>query len=109
MVEFAVNTDALATPLALVVAVTTVPPLVPLANVPLAPLDGAVNVTVAPLTRLPPLSFTVACRFVEKATVTAAVCGVPAVAVILAGSPARLVSANAPDRKSTRLNSSHLG
>lgn len=45
----AVNAVAVATPLALVVALVVI---VPLANVPLAPLLGAVNVTVAPLTKL---------------------------------------------------------
>src|ERR1700722_6078540 len=95
MVEFAVNTDAVATPLALVIAVTVVSPLVPPTNVPLAPLEGAVNVTVAPLTRLPPASFTVACKLVMNAAVTAAFCGVPAVAVMVAGGPARFVSENA--------------
>jgi hypothetical protein len=84
--------DAVATPLAFVVAVVT---FVPFANVPPAPVLGAVNVTVAPLTRFPPLSFTVACRAVGNAVLIAMLCGVPAVAVTLAGGPARLVSENA--------------
>jgi hypothetical protein len=78
----------------LVVAVAVSPPFVPPANVPLAPVDGAVKVTVAPLTRFPPLSFTVACSAVGNAVVTGTLCGVPAVAAILAGGPARLVSEN---------------
>jgi hypothetical protein len=64
----------------------------PPVNVPVAPVDGAVKVTVAPLTGFPPLSFTVACRLVVKATVTGEFCGVPAVGVMLAGAPALLVS-----------------
>jgi hypothetical protein len=47
----------------LVVAAAVVEP----AKVALAPLLGAVNVTVAPLTRFPPLSFTVACSAVANA------------------------------------------
>jgi hypothetical protein len=80
----AVNTGAVATPLLLVVAVAVAP--VP-ANVPLAPLAGAVNVTVTPLKGLLPASFTVACSAVVNAVLTVALCGVPAVAVTLAGAP----------------------
>jgi hypothetical protein len=87
-----VNADPVATPLALVVAVKTVPPLVPPANVPLAPLEGEVNVTVALLTRFPLASFTVAVIAVVKAVPIVALCGVPDVAVMLAGAPALLVS-----------------
>lgn len=65
---FAVNTGAVATPLLLVAAVTDAEPL----NVALAPLDGAVNVTVAPLTALPPESLTVACKAVPNAVLTLA-------------------------------------
>ena len=85
------NTGAEATPLALVVAVAVRPPFVPPVNVPLAPLEGAVNVTVTPLTRFPPLSFTVACRLLVKDLVIAALCGVPAVAAIDAAGPVRFV------------------
>jgi hypothetical protein len=60
-------------------------------NVAVAPLAGAVNVTVAPLTRLPPLSFTVACSAVANAVLIAALCGVPAVVTIVAGAPAVFV------------------
>src|SRR5262249_48885678 len=52
---------------------------------PLALLDGAEKVTVTPLTRLPPLSFTVATRGAAKAVLMEALCGVPLVAVMLAG------------------------
>ena len=87
-VVFAVKIGAVATPDAFVVAVFTPP-----AKVPLAPLVGAANVTVTPLTGLLKASFTVACSWVAKAVLTVALCGVPAVAVILAAAPARLVSA----------------
>ncbi len=79
----AVNTAAVATPDAFVVAVVTPP-----ANVPLAPLPGAAKVTVAPLTGLLKESFTVACNWMPNAVLTVALCGVPAVAVIVAGTPA---------------------
>jgi hypothetical protein len=53
---FAVKTAEVATPLAFVVAVLTPP-----ANVPLGPVcAGAVNVTIIPASKCPPLSFTVA-------------------------------------------------
>lgn len=48
------NAAAVATPDAFVVAMFTPP-----AKVPLAPVPGAANVTVTPLTGLPPASFTV--------------------------------------------------
>ena len=81
---------AVATPLAFVVDCAVVAPPV---KVPLAPLEGAVNVTVAPLTGLPPLSLTVACMAVANAVLAAMLCGVPAVGVILAAGPAWLVNA----------------
>src|SRR5215472_10066472 len=79
----AVNTAAVATPEAFVVAVVTPP-----ANAPLAPLPGAAKVTVAPLTGLLRESLTVACSCTAKPELTVALCGVPAVAAILAGMPA---------------------
>src|SRR5437763_11515973 len=75
-----------ATPEPFEVAVFTPP-----ANVPLAPLPGAVNVTVTPLTPLPKESLTVACSCVANAVLMEALCGVPAVALILAADPARFV------------------
>jgi hypothetical protein len=84
----AVNAGAVATPLLLVVAVTLAP--VP-AKLPLAPFAGAVNVTVTPLTALLLASFTVVCSAVRNAVLTVALCGVPAVAVMLAAAPAVLV------------------
>ncbi len=77
------NTAAVATPDALVVAVVTPP-----AKVPLAPLVGAANVTVTPLTGLLKESLTVACNCVANAVLTVALCGVPTLAVIVAGTPA---------------------
>src|SRR5215472_15625966 len=65
----AVKVDAVATPLELVVAVVVA---VPLVNVPLAPLPGAVKVTMAPWTGFVPESRTVADRFVLKALRTVA-------------------------------------
>ena len=57
----------------------------------LAPDDGAVNVTVAPLTGLPPLS-TVTARSVANAVPTVAVCGVvPRFAVMVVPAAALLV------------------
>ena len=84
----AVNVDAVAIPLEFVVAFTLVELF---ANLPLAPLPGAVKVTVAPLTGLPPESFTVACSAVVNAVLMVALCPEPAVAVMLAGDPAVLV------------------
>ena len=61
------------------------------AKVPLAPLPGAVNVTVTPFTGLPPASFTVAPRAAAKAVLMVVLCGVPALVTMLAGAPVRLV------------------
>ena len=77
----------MAWPLLFVIAVAVADPL----NAALGPLDGAVNVTVAPLTALPPASFTVACSAAPNAVLTAVLCGVPAVAVMLAAAPAVLL------------------
>lgn len=77
----AVSAEAVAIPLALVVAVAVADP----ENAALAPVAGAVNVTVTPLTGLLLASFTVACSAVAKAAFTVALCGVPAVAITLAG------------------------
>src|SRR5260221_8529655 len=86
-VLLAVKIAAVATPCALVTAVLTPP-----ANVPLAPLVGAVKVTVTPFTGLLDASLTVACSCVANAVLMVALWGVPAVAMILAGALARLVS-----------------
>ena len=52
---------------------------------------GAVKVAIAPLIGLPLAPVTVACSN-AKAVLTATLCGVPAVAVILVGGPALLVN-----------------
>jgi hypothetical protein len=75
-VEFAVNTGEVATPLELVVAVFTPP-----AKLPLAPDEGAVNVTVTPLAG-DPFVVTVATSGAANAVPTVALCGVPLVAAI---------------------------
>jgi len=85
-----VKVEAVATPFAPVVAVTVVPPLVPPANTPLAPLAGAVNVTVALFTGFPPLSFTVTCK-AAKAVLMTTLWVAPPVAVTEAAGPVRFV------------------
>src|SRR5260370_1137003 len=91
-VALAVNVAAVATPLPFVVAVVDA---VPFANVPLAPLAGAVKVTTTPLIGLFEASFTVACRGVANAVLTVALCGVPAVAVIVDPATPPLAALNA--------------
>jgi hypothetical protein len=86
-VAFAVNAVAVATPLLLVTAVA----VAELPNFPLAPLPGAVKLTVTPLSGLLLASFTVACSGVANAVLTVALCGVPAVAEMLAAAPALFV------------------
>jgi hypothetical protein len=58
-----------------------------LLNTPDAPDPGAVNVTFTPETGLLPASFTVATNDVANAVLIVALCGVPAVGVIVAGGP----------------------
>jgi hypothetical protein len=79
-----VKGDELATPLALVVSVSDD---LPFANVPLAPVVGAVNVTDTPLTEFESLSTTVAVRRAVNTEPTVAACGVPPVAAITAATP----------------------
>jgi hypothetical protein len=74
----AVSAGAVATPLALVVAVAVAEPL----NVAPAPDAGAVNVTVTPLTGSE-FEVTVACRAVPNTVPTVALWGVPAVAAMV--------------------------
>jgi hypothetical protein len=93
---FAVNVGALATPLALVFTVIAVPPLVPPAKVPLAPVAGAVNVTAALLIGFPPLSFTVACN-VAKFVLITTLCVAPPVAVMDAAGPVVFVILKLPE------------
>ncbi len=86
---FAVN-GADATPEAFVVTVIV---FVALLNVPDAPDDGAVNVTLTPDTGLLPASFTVTASAFPNAVETVADCGVvPTFAVIEEGAPAVLLS-----------------
>src|SRR5258706_29502 len=89
-VPLAVKVVAVATPCAFVVAVFTPP-----ANAPLAPLAGAIKVTVAPFTGLFPESFTVAWNGVANAVLIVALCGVPAVAAILIPVPPPVAGLNA--------------
>src|SRR5580704_17932946 len=77
----AVKAGAVATPVASVFPVTVAVP----ANVPLAPLAGAVNVTGAPLTGLLPTSFTIACNAPGNALPMAIVWGVPPLVAMLVG------------------------
>jgi hypothetical protein len=87
-VLFAVN-GALATPLEFVVTVIVA---VLLLNFPLAPVPGAVNVTLTPEMGLFEESFTVTARALAKTVLTVADCGVvPAFAVIVLAAPAVLV------------------
>jgi hypothetical protein len=86
-VPLAVNTLDVATPLAFVTAVFTPP-----AKVPLAPLPGAVNITVRPFSGLPPASVTVAAKGAAKAVLISALCPEPLVTTIDATGPGRFVS-----------------
>jgi hypothetical protein len=79
-VAFAVRVGEVAIPLELVVTMVVVAP----AKLAEAPVVGAVKVTLAPLTGLPPLLSTVTCNAVAKAVPTVVVCALPAVAVMLA-------------------------
>src|SRR5581483_3468639 len=84
----AVMAAEVATPDAFVVAVLTPP-----AKVTLAPVGaGAVNVTVAFGTGLPPASVTVATSALANAVLTCALCPLPLVATIFAAAPTVLVS-----------------
>jgi hypothetical protein len=86
-VPFALNAADVARPDAFVVAVFAPP-----AKLPLAPLLGAVNVTTTPLTGFPPASATVTTRGARNAVLSFWLCGVPLVAVMLAGGPSVFVS-----------------
>jgi hypothetical protein len=77
-VPVAVNAVEVTMPLASVVSVSE---FVPFANVPLAPVDGAVKTTNTPLTGDPPI-VTVATSGAANCVLTAALCGDPLVAAI---------------------------
>ena len=83
----AVSVGPVATPLLLVTAVAAAKP----PNVPVAPVAGAVKVTVTPPTTLLLASLTIACKAVANTVLTLVLCGVPVVAVMLAAAPAVLV------------------
>jgi hypothetical protein len=85
----AVNVADVAIPEAFVVAVFTPP-----AKVPLAPVPGAPNVTVTPLTGFPPESFTTATSGAAKAVLILALCGVPLTTAMLLAGPTLLVKLN---------------
>ena len=73
--------------------VATVIVAVLLLNIPEAPEAGAVNVTFTPANGLLPASFTVTASALNAVEIVA-LCGVvPALAVIVVGAPAMLVSA----------------
>jgi hypothetical protein len=84
----AVKGDERATPLLLVVSVSD---KLPFANVPLAPVIGATNVTAAPMTGFESLSRTVAMRGATNGAPTVVVWGVPPVAVIVAATDTAFV------------------
>jgi hypothetical protein len=88
-VVFAVKTADVATPFEFVVAVFTPP-----AKVPLAPFDGAVNVTTTPLTATP-LAVTVAVRGDANAACITALCDEPLVTAIESPTFVRLNPAGA--------------
>jgi hypothetical protein len=81
--------DDVAAPLASVVSVSVV---VPLAKVPLAPVEGAENVTATPLTGFDAASSTVAASGDANAVLISADCDVPLVAVMVSGAPAAFVN-----------------
>jgi hypothetical protein len=91
LVPFAVNVVEVAIPRALVVDEVLA---VPLTKVPLAPLAGALKVTLAPEIGFPWASVTLADRVWAKAVLTGALWGVPLVALIVVAGPVRLVRAN---------------
>src|SRR5579864_3073302 len=77
---FAVGAETAATPRPFVTAVAELDAL----KTALAPLAGAVKVTVTPLSGLLPASLTVACRGRAKAVPTGVLCVLPLVAVTVA-------------------------
>jgi hypothetical protein len=81
-----VNIEDVATPLASVVAVFTPP-----ANVTLAPLDGALNVTSTPLRGSPLLSTTCTTNGAMNGVLIAALCRDPLCGTSCAGGPTAFV------------------
>ncbi len=83
---FAVKIWDVAAPLEFVVSVSVADAGL-VANIPLAPDVGAVNVTGTPFTGLPPLSVTVATNGLPNAVLTIVLCPPPLLAVMVAGVP----------------------
>jgi hypothetical protein len=82
-------------PFAVTVAVAIPAPFVIAVAVPiLAPLPGPENVTVAPPTGFPPISFTTTDSGAGKAVLTVVLWLFPPVAVTVAGEPGRFVTEN---------------
>jgi hypothetical protein len=75
----------------------------------LAPLGGAVKVTVTPLTGLPLASLTVACSAVAKTVPTAADCGVPPEGVRLVAADEKTDTAERYDSATTGVIRSLIG
>ena len=95
-VELAMNAGEVATPDAFVIAVAVLPPP---ARVTLAPVEGAVNETITPLSGLLPASLTVAASGLANALLTVALCWVQlasALATLPALSVAATVSVGGP-------------
>jgi hypothetical protein len=86
---FAVNAVAVACPVLVLVAVVLA---LELANVPDAPLDGAVNVTETPATGLPWASLTIATSWFAKAVCTVADWPEPDATLTVLAGPAVSVS-----------------
>jgi hypothetical protein len=82
-VVFAVKAVEVAIPFALVLVDVVFVPVS--ANIPLAPVFGAVNTTIALLTGFCPVSTTVAVNGAANALLMVALCKFPFVAVIVAG------------------------
>jgi len=98
-----VNADAVATPSVLVVTVSVA---VPPAKVPLAPLEGAVNVTDAPLNGDVPF-ITVTDNGVAKAVPTVALCVFPpltAIVVFFFDPPQPVNGSNVPKVPNKRMS-----
>src|SRR5271170_1101167 len=97
----AVNIPEVATPLALVVALKLIAPP---GNVPLGllePLSGVLKETVAPLTGAPAAFVTVATNGAANGPPIVALCGVPLVAVMLAGAAAGVLVSEKVAEEST--------
>jgi hypothetical protein len=88
--------------------VDTVTEVPPPAKVPLAPLAGAVNVTLAPLTGFPPESLTVATNGAANAAFTCPLWPPPLVAVIDAGGPTVFVTVKVAEKLATKADTVYV-